>query len=94
MSNVSKMSITVTHAMAAYIDDQVSAGRFSSASEAIREALRVWKKHEDEYEERIAEIRASINRAIDDPRPRMSADAFREEMNEYMANFQLPKQSA
>jgi len=56
------------------IQKRVKSGQFASSSELIREALRVWQKQEDEYQERIASIRARIQRSIDDPRPSIPAE--------------------
>ena len=38
----------------------------------MREAFRTWQRQQDEHEERIASIRARIQKSIDDPRPSLS----------------------
>ncbi len=74
MAAAEKISITLTPAMNRMIQKRVKSGQFASSSELIREALRVWQKQEDEYQERIASIRARIQRSIDDPRPSIPAE--------------------
>ncbi len=74
MSAAEKISITLTPEMNRIIKQRVEAGDFASSSELIREALRVWQKQEDEHQERLASIRARIQRSIDDPRPSIPAE--------------------
>lgn len=74
MSAAEKISITLTPAMNRMIQKRVKSGQFASSSELIREALRVWQKQEDEHQERLASIRARIQRSIDDPRPSIPAE--------------------
>ncbi len=74
MSAAEKISITLTPEMNRLIKQRVEAGQFASSSELIREALRVWQKQEDEHQERLASIRARIQRSIDDPRPSIPAE--------------------
>jgi len=74
MSTAEKISITVTPAMKRTLEERVASGQFASASELIREALRVWQKLEDEHQERLASIRARIQKSIDDPRPGIPAE--------------------
>ncbi len=59
------------------IKEKVASGAFASTSEVIREAMRVWQKQEDEHAERLAAIRARVERSLADPRPDVTAeDAF------------------
>lgn len=45
-----KLSVTITPAMAARIRAQVDAGHYGSASEVIRDALRLWEKRQQELD--------------------------------------------
>ena len=74
MATAQKISMTLTPEMNRIIKQRVEAGDFASSSELIREALRVWQKQEDEHQERLASIRARIQRSIDDPRPSIPAE--------------------
>lgn len=74
MSAAEKISITLTPELNRIIKQRVAAGDFASSSELIREALRVWQKREDEHRERLASIRARIQKSLDDPRPSIPAE--------------------
>lgn len=65
--NAEKLSITLPADMAQLIRSQVAAGAYSSNSEVIREALRLWQDRNTEREHRLAAIRAKIQDAMDDP---------------------------
>lgn len=72
-----KLSITLPEEMVGIINGQVQQGRFASVSEVLREAMRTWIRQEDEHAERIAAVRARIDRSIADARPRVGIeDAF------------------
>jgi antitoxin ParD1/3/4 len=75
MSNTAeKISITITPAMKRTLEERVASGQFASASELMREAFRTWQRQQDEHEERLASIRARIQKSIDDPRPSIPAE--------------------
>jgi antitoxin ParD1/3/4 len=75
MSNAAeKISITITPAMKRTLEERVASGQFASASELMREAFRTWQRQQDEHEERLASIRARIQKSIDDPRPSIPAE--------------------
>jgi antitoxin ParD1/3/4 len=65
--NAEKLSITLPADMAQTIRAAVSAGGYSSNSEVIREAIRLWQERRTDREQRLAEVRAKIQEAIDDP---------------------------
>jgi antitoxin ParD1/3/4 len=72
-----KLSITLPPEMVRTIKDKVESGGYASTSEVIREAIRVWQRHEEEYEERLAAIRARVQRSLSDARPDVPlAEAF------------------
>jgi antitoxin ParD1/3/4 len=66
--NAEKLSITLPADMAQAIRAAVSTGSYSSNSEVIREAMRLWQDRRSEREQRLEMIRAKINEAADDPR--------------------------
>lgn len=77
MDAAEKISITLPPEMVRIIKDRVAAGAYSSTSEVIREAVRVWQRQEEEHAERLASIRARVQRSIADERPDVSmGDAF------------------
>ena len=66
--NAEKLSITLPADMAQMIRRQVDSGAYSSNSEVIREAMRLWQDRRSEREQRLDIIRAKIQEAVDDPR--------------------------
>lgn len=87
MPAAEKISITLTPEMNRIIKQRVEAGDFASSSELIREALRVWQKQEEEYQERIAAIRARIKASMDDPRPSLSMEEARAELSRHIQEY-------
>lgn len=79
-----KISITVTPAMKRVLEERVASGQFASASELIREAFRTWQRQQDEHEERLASIRARIQKSIDDPRPSLSLSEARADFKRHI----------
>ncbi|CAI2933968.1 type II toxin-antitoxin system ParD family antitoxin [Aminobacter niigataensis] len=65
MSHVDKRSITLSPELAAAVDGAVDAGEYASASEVIRDALRLWKERRDLFGYTIEELRALIQEGID-----------------------------
>jgi antitoxin ParD1/3/4 len=65
--NAEKLSITLPVDMAQTIRAAVSAGGYASNSEVIREAMRLWQHRRADREQRLADGRAKIQGAIDDP---------------------------
>jgi antitoxin ParD1/3/4 len=47
MSTIEKLSISLPTEMAAMLRERVAKGEYGSASEAIRDALRVWRDRKD-----------------------------------------------
>jgi antitoxin ParD1/3/4 len=67
LMNAERLSITLPADMAQRIRRRVESGSYSSNSEVIRDALRMFEDREAEREERLQSIRAKINAAADDP---------------------------
>lgn len=65
MGHVDKRSITLSPELAAAVDGAVEAGEYVSASEVIRDALRLWKERRDLYGYSLEELRALIQQGID-----------------------------
>jgi antitoxin ParD1/3/4 len=57
VQNVEKLSIALTPEMAAAVRHAVASGEYASASEVIREALRLWKAHQAAREREVEELR-------------------------------------
>ena len=65
MGHIDKRSITLSPELAAAVDGAVEAGEYASASEVIRDALRLWKERRDLYGYSVEELRALIQEGID-----------------------------
>lgn len=78
MQTAEKISITMTPEMMREVRASVEAGEYASTSEALRDAVRVWQRERAEHTERLASIKARIERSRDDLRPGLSTDQVRE----------------
>lgn len=76
MSGVEKLSITVPPEMAALIHARVEEGAYASASEIIREGLRLWREREEERQAAIAAIRGSLEESARSGEPTHMDEAF------------------
>jgi len=56
MSNIEKMSISLTSEMAAMVRASVKTGDYASTSEVVRDALRLWRSHQSEGDRMIDAI--------------------------------------
>jgi antitoxin ParD1/3/4 len=74
MHQAEKISITMTPDMLRAVRESVEAGEYASTSEALRDAVRVWQRQRLEDAERLAAIRARVQRSLDDPRPSLTEE--------------------
>jgi antitoxin ParD1/3/4 len=58
-----RITITLPPDMLAAIKKQVGSGSYSSTSEVIREAMRLWQQKEEERQVRLASIRERLTRS-------------------------------
>lgn len=80
-----KLSITLPTEMARMIHERVERGDYASTSEFMRDAVRAWSQREEERAERLAAIRARIERSINDPRPSLSIEEVDARLRELYA---------
>jgi antitoxin ParD1/3/4 len=86
MSNAAeKISITVTPAMKRILEERVASGQFASASELMREAFRTWQRQQDEHEQKLAVLKARVQKSIDDTRPSLTVDEARRAFKDFVA---------
>lgn len=90
MPNAEKVSVTMTPEMMQAIRESVESGEFASTSEAMRDAVRVWRRERLEFAERLEAVRARVQRSLNDPRPSVSAD----DADGAMARFMKAEQEA
>ena len=74
MGAAEKISITMTPDMVRALRESVEAGEYASTSEAMRDAVRVWLRQRLEDAERLAAIRARVQRSLTDDRPSVRSD--------------------
>ena len=72
--NMENLQISLPSDMVELVRAKVAAGGFTSSSEVIREALKVWQSDEARHEERLATIRRKIAEAEADPRPSLTEE--------------------
>ncbi|MGA2965427.1 MAG: type II toxin-antitoxin system ParD family antitoxin [Terriglobales bacterium] len=60
------MNISLTPELERLVDDKVKTGRYASASEVIREGLRLLEEQDEAKQLRLAEVRQKIDRGIDE----------------------------
>jgi antitoxin ParD1/3/4 len=89
MSAVEKISITLPAEMVTAIRSRVDAGSYASTSEVLREAMRLWLRQEDEYEQRMASVRARVKHSLEDPRPSLGSDEARDRLDAYYRRSQM-----
>ncbi len=54
------MNVSLTPELEKYVHDKVSGGMYTSASEVVRESLRIMHNYEDLQQKRIAELNDAI----------------------------------
>ena len=64
MSNVQKVSISLTPEIIAMVKDAVDAGEYTSPSEVVRDALRLWKARRAAHEMDAEDLRRLWNEGI------------------------------
>lgn len=69
MSSVQKVSIALSPELLAVVKDAVATGRYASASEVVREALRGWQAREELREIELDRLRAAWRAGIESGEP-------------------------
>lgn len=59
------MNISLTPELERLVEEKVRSGRYASASEVIREGLRLLEEQEELKQQRLAEVRRKIDRGIE-----------------------------
>jgi antitoxin ParD1/3/4 len=58
------MNVSLTPELEQLVADKVESGRYTSASEVIREALRLLEEHDQLKQQRLAQVREKIDRGL------------------------------
>jgi antitoxin ParD1/3/4 len=74
------MNVSLTPELDKFVADKVASGRYTSASEVVREALRLLEQHEKSRAEQLAEFNRELQRRINaaDRGETVTADQARE----------------
>jgi antitoxin ParD1/3/4 len=91
MQAAEKLSITMTAEMWREIRASVESGKFASTSEAMRDAVRLWQRERQERAELLESIRARIKASVDDPRPPLTMQQLKDQMDKQHQDT-LPRQ--
>ena len=75
-----KLSITLPDEMHSVIKANVDSGAFSSTSEVMRDAIRVWMRQQSEDQAVLAEVRERLQSSLNDSRPDISNHQVRKNM--------------
>ncbi|ATQ66850.1 MULTISPECIES: ribbon-helix-helix domain-containing protein [Methylosinus] len=74
MRKVEEISILLAPDLLRAVRESIAAGEFASPSEALGDAVRVWRRQRAEDAERLASARERIRRSLEDPRSDVSMD--------------------
>jgi antitoxin ParD1/3/4 len=61
---MSTMNISLTPQLEKLVQDRVKSGRYTSASEVIREALRLLETHDRAIDQGLAQLRADVDAGL------------------------------
>ena len=59
-------NVSLTPALAEFVDESVASGEFQNASEVVREGLRLLKQRQEEDRLRLERLRQEVKRGLDD----------------------------
>ena len=59
------MNVSLTPDLEKFVQQKVDTGRYRSSSEVVREALRLLEQKDQEYEQRLAALRAEVQKGWD-----------------------------
>ena len=60
------MNVSLTQALAEFVEKEVASGNYATATEVVRDGLRVLREERAVYEEKLAILRREIQKGIDD----------------------------
>lgn len=70
------VTITLPPDLLAVIKSKVQSGVYGSASDVIREAMRLWTKQQEEHELRVSLLRSRLQASLKSGTPISLGDAF------------------
>jgi antitoxin ParD1/3/4 len=83
------MNVYLTEELEKLVRDKVSSGRYNSASEVVREALRLLEKRDEAIDIRLSELRDKLDADVDDEEvSSWGADAVIEKVKQHQTSSQ------
>lgn len=79
-----QLQVTLSSETARIVEEHIAAGHYASPSELVNAAIHVLEAKETRRQAVLAEVRAKIQAAIDDPSPRLSSEEMWDHMTSYM----------
>jgi antitoxin ParD1/3/4 len=81
------MNVSLTPELEKFVADKVATGRYTSASEVVREALRLLEREEKSREEQLAEFNRELKARLEamDRGEYVTSEEFEQEMRERSA---------
>jgi antitoxin ParD1/3/4 len=81
------MNVYLTEELEKLVRDKVSSGRYNSASEVVREALRLLEKRDEAIDIRLSELRGKLDIDVDDEEvSSWGADAVIEKLKQHQTS--------
>jgi antitoxin ParD1/3/4 len=65
MATRATLNVSLTPELEKFIESRVKSGRYQTASEVVREALRLLEAHEQTREEALVRVRAKLQRGLE-----------------------------
>ena len=59
------MNVSLTQALAEFVEKEVASGNYSTASEVVRDGLRMLREERAVYEEKLASLKREVQRGIE-----------------------------
>ncbi len=80
------MNVSLTPELEKFVADKVATGRYTSASEVVREALRILEREEKSREEQIAEFNRELDARVAalDRGEKVTKEEFLQHMNDLL----------
>ena len=80
------MNVSLTPELEKFVTDKVASGRYTSASEVVREALRLLEREEKSREEQIEDFNRELRARVEalDRGERVTKEEFLREMQELL----------
>ena len=78
-----QISISLPTEVIEAINTRVDAGTYASASDVVLAAMRALADQDDDYDARIASIRARVKASIEDPRPALTGEQVKARLDAF-----------